>query len=125
MFRVQKTMEVAASHQLNLDYLSACRNLHGHNYYITVYVQAKSLNKYGMVIDFTELKKCVHDYMDHKNLNDLFEFNPTAENMAYWIAVHVDVNRTVEDIERGLHCYRVDIEETKNNVATWEDDDVN
>lgn len=122
MFKVQKTMEVAASHQLTLDYKSPCRNLHGHNYYITVYVQAKKLNKHGMVIDFTELKKCVHDYMDHKNLNDLFDFNPTAENMAYWIAVHVDVSRTVEDIERGLHCYRVDIEETKNNIATWEDD---
>lgn len=123
MFRIRKTMEISASHQLTLGYSSPCRNLHGHNYYITVYIKADKLNQDGMVVDFTDIKKCVHDYMDHKHLNDLFEFNPTAENMAYWIAVHLDVGRTVDDIERGLHCYRVDVEETNNNIATWEDDE--
>lgn len=122
MFKVQKTMEVAACHQLTLDYKSPCCSLHGHNYNITVYVKAEQLDHNGMVIDFTQLKRVVHDFMDHKNLNDLFGFNPTAENMAYWIAMHIDKDRTVADIERKLHCYRVDIEETKNNIATWEED---
>lgn len=122
MFKIQKTMEISASHQLNLDYDSPCKNLHGHNYIITVYLKANSLNHNGMVIDFTEIKKRVHDFFDHKHINDLVQYNPTAENMAYQIATSLDVNRTVADQERGLHCYRVDVEETKNNIATWEDD---
>lgn len=122
MFRVQKTMEVSASHQLDLKYDSPCRNLHGHNYYITVYVRAEGLNESGMVIDFTELKRIVHDKMDHQHLNDLFDFNPTAEYMAGYIATAINQERTVADIDRKLRCYRVDIEETRNNIATWEED---
>ena len=121
MFKVKKEMEISASHQLSLNYESPCKNLHGHNYYVTVYIQAEKLNESGMVIDFTTIKKLVHDKMDHQHLNDLFDFNPTGEYMAGYIATLIDQERTVEDIERKLHCYRVDVEETRNNIATWED----
>ena len=122
MYKIQKTMEISASHQLNLDYDSPCKNLHGHNYIITVYLKAKELNHNGMIMDFAEIKRRVHDFFDHKHINDLVGYNPTAENMAHHIAATLDVNRTVSDQERGLHCYRVDVEETKNNIATWEED---
>ena len=45
MFKIQKTMEISGSHQLNLDYDSACKQLHGHNWFVTVYVKADNVNK--------------------------------------------------------------------------------
>jgi 6-pyruvoyltetrahydropterin/6-carboxytetrahydropterin synthase len=38
----------------------------------------------GMVVDFTKLKEII-DRLDHKNLNELLEFEPTAENIVHWI----------------------------------------
>ena len=125
MFRVSKQMEISASHKLDLPYESPCCNLHGHNYYVTVYVRAERLNKAGMVIDFMTLKRLIHDKMDHKHLNDLFGANPTGEFMAGYIAGIIDADRTIDDIERKVCCYRVDVEETRNNIATWEKDDEN
>lgn len=122
MFRLKKTMEISASHQLDLPYDSACKQLHGHNYNVTVYIKAKKLNKQGMIVDFVDIKQRVHKPLDHQNLNELFNFNPTAENMALWIAAKINSGRTVEDIENGVYCYRVDVEETNNNIATWEED---
>lgn len=121
MYKIQKTMEISASHQLELDYESPCRNLHGHNYYITVYARCNELDKHGMVIDFMHLKRAVHDRFDHRHLNPLMGNNPTAENMAKSIADSLNNNRN-EDEARGLYIYRVDVEETKNNIATWEED---
>jgi len=43
------------------------------------------LNPNGMVYDFAEIKKGVVDLLDHKTINDVVEFNPTAENLAQWI----------------------------------------
>lgn len=122
MFKISKQMEISASHNLDLSYNSPCCNLHGHNYFVTVYVKAEDLNSDGMVIDFMHLKRIIHDKMDHKHLNDIFDFNPTGELMAQYIAMSINNSRNDNDKDRGLWCYRVDVEETKNNIATWEED---
>lgn len=115
MYKVSKRMEIAGSHQLKLDYESKCENLHGHNWIVTVYVQSEALDMNGMVIDFTRLKQCIHDKLDHKHLNDVVNFNPTAENLAYWIATEVDQIRPL-----GAKCYKVEVQESEGNIATWE-----
>lgn len=118
MYYVKKTFEISAAHNLNLPYTSKCTNLHGHNYIITVYCKCKDseLTEYGMVIDFTKIKELVQDKWDHQYLNDLppFDskhFNPTAENMARCI------------VEVVPHCYRAEVEESKNNWACYEVDE--
>ena len=60
-------------------------------------------------MDFTIIKKKIMDKMDHKNLNEVFDFNPTAENIAKWIQE-----------ELGDECYRVEVEESKGNLAIYE-----
>ena len=109
-------MEIAGSHQLKLDYESKCENLHGHNWIITVYVMSEKLDSNGMVIDFTKLKSRIHGQLDHKHLNDIVDFNPTAENIALWVAQEVNV------IRRGACCYKVTVQESEGNIATWERD---
>lgn len=116
MFKVSKRMEIAGSHQLQLDYESKCKNFHGHNWYVTVFVKAEELDHNGMVIDFTHIKKCIHDKLDHNHLNDVVDFNPTAENMALWIAQEVNL------IRPGACCYKVTVQESEGNIATWEMD---
>lgn len=116
MYKVSKRMEIAGSHQLTLDYESKCENMHGHNWFITVYAQAEELDSNGMVVDFTTLKKKIHDQLDHKHLNDVFDFNPTAENIALWVAQEVNL------IRKGAFCYKVEVQESEGNIAVWERD---
>ena len=110
MFYVSKQLEVSGAHNLNLNYESKCQNLHGHNWIITVFCKSETLDENGMVIDFTKIKTLVHDKLDHKYLNDIVDFNPTAENMAKWICDTVP------------HCYKVSVQESSGNVSTYERD---
>lgn len=65
MYYIEKTMEISACHCLKLSYESKCQNLHGHNWIITVYCKSSELNKDGMVVDFTHIKRLVSDRLDH------------------------------------------------------------
>ncbi len=65
-----------------------------------------------MILDFTEIKRKISKKLDHKLLNDVIPFNPTAENIAYWIVQ-----------ELAPFCYRADVQESPNNIATYEKDE--
>lgn len=110
MFIVKKCMEIAGAHRLNLNYESKCANLHGHNWIVTVWCKSKTLDDNGMVMDFTHIKREVQDKLDHKCLNDVVPFNPTAENIAKWVCDQIP------------NCYRVSVQESEGNVATYERD---
>lgn len=111
MYYVSKRMEIAGSHRLVLSYDSPCQNLHGHNWIITVYCKAKELNADGMIIDFKHIKEHIHKFLDHQNLNEVLDFNPTAENIARWV---------VEEIPM---CYKAKVQESEGNVAVYEKED--
>ncbi|MDE5869471.1 MAG: 6-carboxytetrahydropterin synthase QueD [Muribaculaceae bacterium] len=110
MYYVRKRLEISAAHRLSLSYESKCSQLHGHNWIITVECKSKELNKDGMVADFTDIKRQIMDLLDHKVINEVLDFNPTAENIARWV---VD---TVEN------CWRCEVQESEGNVAIYERD---
>ena len=82
--------EFSAAHHLR-GYKGKCEKLHGHNYGVELYIQQKNLDKLGLAVDFTILKKSLDQVLaeyDHHYLNELKDFaklNPTAENIAYMI----------------------------------------
>lgn len=108
MYYIEKRLEISASHFLNLNYESKCTKIHGHNWIITIYCKGESLNENGMLVDFTHIKEKINNYMDHKNLNEIFDFNPTAENIAFWISEQID------------KCYKVKVQESEGNIAIYE-----
>lgn len=119
-FSISKRMEVAGSHQLSLDYDSKCRNIHGHNWIITVYCGANHLNHNGMIIDFKHIKKLIHDRLDHQHINDVLpDINPTAENMAAWILCEMNKKFDELNLLDGADgkCYKVTVQESEGNIA--------
>lgn len=110
MYYVTKRLEISGAHSLTLSYPSKCSRLHGHNWIITVYCKSATLNGDGMVVDFSHIKQLIHDNLDHRNLNEVFDFNPTAENIARWICDQIEF------------CYRVEIQESEGNIAIYEKD---
>ena len=108
MYEVRKRLEISAAHKLALNYDSKCTNLHGHNWIIDIYLRSEKLNENGMIMDFTHIKNKITDKLDHKVINEVVDFNPTAENMAKYICD-----------ELAPFCYRVDVQESENNTAIY------
>lgn len=83
---VTKEFEFDAAHHLT-KYYGKCERVHGHTYKLLVTVSGELSNN-DMLIDFIILKRVVKkqvlDYLDHHDLNTLFD-NPTTEKVALWI----------------------------------------
>ena len=116
MYKVSKRMEIAGAHKLQLPYESPCSNLHGHNWVVTVHCCSEHLTSYGMIVDFAKIKKEVHGVLDHSFINEKLPegTNPTAENIAKWIC-----DKVTSICEVGF-CYKVEVQESEGNVATYE-----
>ena len=108
LYYVCKRLEISSAHALHLTYESKCEELHGHNWIVKVYCKSETLNADGMVTDFTHIKRDIGGMLDHKNLNEVLPFNPTAENIARWICDHVE------------NAYRVEVWESEMNMAAYE-----
>ena len=86
MHTISKIFSFEASHMIEgLPKEHPCTNLHGHSYQVIVAFCSSELNKVGFVIDYRDLdifKQYIDTKLDHKHLNDVFDFNPTAENIS-------------------------------------------
>ncbi|HEY3117857.1 MAG TPA: 6-carboxytetrahydropterin synthase [Chloroflexota bacterium] len=130
-FRVTTEIDFAYGHRL-LDYDGKCAHPHGHNGRVEIELEAASLDRADMLVDFTVIKHTlgawVDAHIDHKMvlrkddplvavLQDLgepvycMELNPTAEGLAKLI---FDVAR-----EHGLPVSRVRFWESPTSAAEY------
>ena len=86
-YAITKEFTFAAAHHLEgLPDTHQCSRPHGHNYTVKVELQAPILNEVGFVVDYGDLKP-LKDYidqtLDHRDLNEVFSFQTSAENLAH------------------------------------------
>jgi 6-pyruvoyltetrahydropterin/6-carboxytetrahydropterin synthase len=140
--RITKQFSFETGHAL-YGYDGKCKNVHGHSYKLSVTVSGKPITdntnvKFGMVIDFSDLKKIVNeeivDVFDHatvfnkntphvelaKELQDrdhhviLVDYQPTSEMMVIDFA---DKIKKRLPINIKLHSIR--LQETDTSFAEW------
>ena len=71
-----------AAHFLK-EYKGKCEKIHGHTFQVEVEIEITKLDKTGIGIDFTKIKKKLSEILpDHTLLNEVYDFNPSAENLA-------------------------------------------
>jgi 6-pyruvoyltetrahydropterin/6-carboxytetrahydropterin synthase len=131
MYSVTKRIDFCYGHRL-LDYNGVCAHPHGHNAVAEIEVQRAELDERNMVVDFTDIKNVVKEWvdrqLDHKMIlrhddplvNPLqtlgepiyiLDSNPTVERIARLI---FDVSR-----EHGLDVARVTVWETPSSWSTY------
>lgn len=86
MYTIKKEFPFEASHSLNgLEEGHKCGRDHGHSYVIIIELKSELLNKDGFVLDYGKLapiKEWIDTCLDHRNLNDVFTCQTSAENIA-------------------------------------------
>lgn len=123
MYEVRVEADFAAAHFLR-DYHGKCENLHGHNYKVYAHVRGSNLDKGGMLLDFTQIKKTLRnvcELLDHKNLNDFdyFDQNPSAERIATFIAGKILESIPELKDKNGTHLHAIDVFETDTSRARY------
>jgi 6-pyruvoyltetrahydropterin/6-carboxytetrahydropterin synthase len=140
--RITKKFSFETGHAL-YGYDGKCKNVHGHSYKLAVTVIGRPIEdrndvKFGMVIDFTDLKKIVKeeivDQFDHATVfnettphvelaNELInrghhvilvDYQPTSENMV------VDFSkRIIGRLPAGIKLFSLKLQETDSSFAEW------
>ncbi|GAA4892450.1 6-carboxytetrahydropterin synthase [Flaviramulus aquimarinus] len=144
--RITKQFSFETGHAL-YGYDGKCKNVHGHSYKLSVTVIGKPISdhthvKYGMVIDFGDLKKIVKEEIvnvfDHatvfnkntphvelaKELQDrghnvlLVDYQPTSEMMV------IDFSKKIKKrLPKHIHLHSLKLQETDSSFAEWFDYD--
>jgi len=131
MYSVTKRIEFCYGHRL-LDYHGVCAHPHGHNAIAEIEVQRQQLDARNMVIDFTDIKNVVKEWvdreLDHKMiLRHDDPLVPPLQALGEPIYI-LDSNPTVERIARlifdqsrqqGLDVSRVTVWETPSSWSTY------
>ena len=107
---IRKLYKVETSHVLESAYTERCRSLHGHSAEIEVFLSSDKLDKAGMVIDFSMLKKGtpVGDFIDAFDHSFIMKKGSSHEkyisdNFSRWIVI--PEYPTAENLAALMHYY--------------------
>ena len=141
IIRITKEFRFEAAHALK-GYDGPCRNVHGHSYELAVTVTGmpvsdKASSKYGMVMDFGDLKCMIkaniidlfdHALILHSSMKDeglippgepftnvvYVDYQPTSENFL------LDFSRRIAQLlPEGVKLHSMRLRETATSYAEW------
>jgi len=99
-----------AAHFLK-NYKGKCEKIHGHTFQVEVEVEATKLDETGIGIDFTLIKQELSKILpDHAHLNEVYDFNPSAENLA---------RHFFHELKKHFPVIRVTVWESEDASATY------
>jgi 6-pyruvoyltetrahydropterin/6-carboxytetrahydropterin synthase len=140
--RITKQFSFETGHAL-YGYDGKCKNVHGHSYKLSVTVIGSPIEdrnnvKFGMVIDFSDLKKIVKeeivDHFDHATVFNettphielanelktrghhviLVNYQPTSENMV------TDFSQKIKNrLPNNIKLHSLKLQETETSFAEW------
>lgn len=88
MFRIRRQFRLSAFHYLyNVEPNHPCSRYHGHEYVIEVEVADQMLDAASQLEDprnMPHVEEILRNW-DHKRLNEIVDFNPTPEMMAFML----------------------------------------
>ena len=140
--RITKQFNFETGHAL-YGYDGKCKNVHGHSYKLSVTVIGQPITdnsqvKYGMVIDFSDLKKIVKeeivDVFDHATVFNkntphielakelkardhhviLVDYQPTSEMMVIDFA-----DKIKQRLPKNIELFSLRLQETESSFAEW------
>lgn len=140
--RITKEFSFETGHAL-YGYDGKCKNVHGHSYKLSVTVIGVPITdrtnvKFGMVIDFSDLKKIVKeeivDHFDHATVFNettphielanelknrghhviLVNYQPTSENMVIDFA-----DKIKSRLPKSIQLHSLKLQETDSSFAQW------
>ncbi|MFI3270274.1 MAG: 6-carboxytetrahydropterin synthase [Rikenellaceae bacterium] len=140
--RLTKEFSFEAAHALER-YDGACKHIHGHSYRLFVTVRgvperAEGSAKFGMVLDFGELKRIVNEQiisrLDHalvlrqselslkvvEKIGSIYtniiltDYQPTCENMLADFAARISA-----ELPQSVSLYSLKLHETATSFAEW------
>jgi 6-pyruvoyltetrahydropterin/6-carboxytetrahydropterin synthase len=123
MYEISVETTFAAGHYLR-NYKGKCENPHGHNYRVRLTLKGGQLDKAGLLVDFSDVKRLLREVtepLDHTMMNDVEPFdrlNPSAENMARYFFEQVGA-RLQEQTAGRVSVARSTVWETETSVATY------
>jgi 6-pyruvoyltetrahydropterin/6-carboxytetrahydropterin synthase len=102
-----------AAHYLK-EYKGKCEKMHGHTFQVEVQVEVNRLDKTGIGIDFNVIKAKLNDILpDHTLLNEVFDFNPSAENLS---------RHFFQELKKHFSVKSVTVWESTDASATYSED---
>lgn len=102
-----------AAHYLE-GYQGKCEKIHGHTFKVEVEILVDELDRAGIGIDFTKIKDTLSEILpDHSMLNDIYSFNPSAENLS---------RQFYQELKKSFPVVRVTVWESEDASATYSED---
>ncbi|RKP51488.1 6-pyruvoyl tetrahydropterin synthase family protein [Cohnella endophytica] len=69
-YELNKDLQFAAAHYVPAEAAGKCSRVHGHTYFANITIAGNDLDSAGFLVNFSEIKKLIHDLFDHSVLNE-------------------------------------------------------
>jgi 6-pyruvoyltetrahydropterin/6-carboxytetrahydropterin synthase len=123
-YELNKDMNFAAAHFIPHEQAGACKEIHGHTYFVNVTIGGDQIDDSGFLVNFKSLKDVIHKRYDHTLLNDHEEFKkvesdffPTTEVVAR--TIWENVQAFLNTLTNKPKCIQVLVRETPTSYVVF------
>lgn len=119
-FELNKDFNFSAAHYIPSEDAGKCMRTHGHTYFVNITIAGDELDHNGFLVNFSDLKKLIHDQFDHDLLNDLVQFkgkSPSTEIVAQ--TIYQMVQSYLKDQKNHPKCVQIYLRETPTSYVVY------